>query len=107
MDDQQCVKRTRGGPQTLDLGLDIVDSIGRFHLEGDRLTRQGFDEDLHDEDLNQEESAFTAKESQRPSHHDEQMMFNIPRQECLPQPSMQMAVLQSRSKCSCGAGKVS
>lgn len=35
----------------LDLGLDIVDGVGRFHLEGDRLTREGLDEDLHDEDL--------------------------------------------------------
>ena len=35
----------------LDLGLDIVDGIGRFHLEGDRLTREGLDEDLHGEDL--------------------------------------------------------
>ena len=33
---------------TLDLGLDIVDGVGRFDLEGDGLTRQGFDENLHD-----------------------------------------------------------
>jgi hypothetical protein len=32
---------------TLDLGLDIVDGVGRLHLEGDSLTRKGFDEDLH------------------------------------------------------------
>jgi hypothetical protein len=51
---------------TLDLGLDIVDGVGRLHLEGDSLTRaanvlvcnelvqcahcrllQGLDEDLH------------------------------------------------------------
>ena len=36
---------------TLDFGLDIVDCIGRLHLEGDSLARQGLDEDLHDEDL--------------------------------------------------------
>jgi hypothetical protein len=36
---------------TLDLGLDIVDGIGGFNLEGDGLTREGLDEDLHDEDL--------------------------------------------------------
>ena len=34
--------------QTLDLGLDIVDGIGGFDLEGDGLTRKGLDEDLHD-----------------------------------------------------------
>lgn len=31
----------------LDLGLDIVDSIGRLHLKGDRLPREGLDENLH------------------------------------------------------------
>ena len=36
-----------GGKHTLDLGLDIVDGVGRLHLEGDGLTRKGFDEDLH------------------------------------------------------------
>jgi hypothetical protein len=32
----------------LDLGLDIVDGVGRLHLEGDSLPREGLDEDLHD-----------------------------------------------------------
>lgn len=32
----------------LDLGLDIVNGVGRLHLEGDRLPREGLDEDLHD-----------------------------------------------------------
>jgi hypothetical protein len=33
----------------LDLGLDIVDSVGRLHLEGDRLTRKaGFVSGLSD-----------------------------------------------------------
>ena len=36
---------------TLDLALHIVDSIRRLHLKGDSLTREGLDEDLHDEDL--------------------------------------------------------
>jgi len=31
----------------LDLGLDIVDRIGRLNLEGDRLPGQSLDEDLH------------------------------------------------------------
>ena len=31
----------------LDFGLDIVDCVGRFHLEGDGLPGQGLDEDLH------------------------------------------------------------
>ena len=31
----------------LDLGLDIIDAIGRLHLEGDGLTRQSLDEDLY------------------------------------------------------------
>ncbi len=32
----------------LDLGLDIVDGVGRLNLEGDGLTREGLNEDLHD-----------------------------------------------------------
>jgi len=31
----------------LDLGLDIVDGVGRLHLKGDSLAREGLDEDLH------------------------------------------------------------
>jgi hypothetical protein len=31
----------------LNLGLDIVDGVGRLHLKGDSLTREGLDEDLH------------------------------------------------------------
>jgi hypothetical protein len=32
----------------LDLGLDIVDGVGRLHLKGDGLAREGLHEDLHD-----------------------------------------------------------
>ena len=31
----------------LDLGLDVIDRVGRFNLKGDRLSRQRLDEDLH------------------------------------------------------------
>lgn len=31
----------------LDLSLDIVDGVGRLHLKGDSLAREGLDEDLH------------------------------------------------------------
>ena len=31
----------------LDFGLHIVDGVGRLHLKGDRLSREGLDEDLH------------------------------------------------------------
>ena len=31
----------------LNLGLYVVDSVGGLHLEGDGLTREGLDEDLH------------------------------------------------------------
>ena len=31
----------------LDLGLDVLDAVGRFDLEGDGLASQGLDEDLH------------------------------------------------------------
>ena len=34
--------------RTLDLGLDIVDRVGRLHLKGDRLPRESLDENLHD-----------------------------------------------------------
>lgn len=33
---------------TLNFGLDIVDGIGGFDLEGDGFAREGLDEDLHD-----------------------------------------------------------
>ena len=31
----------------LDLSLDVLDRVGRLHLESDRLSSQGLDEDLH------------------------------------------------------------
>lgn len=31
----------------LDFCLDVVDGVGRFHLEGDRLPSEGLHEDLH------------------------------------------------------------
>lgn len=31
----------------MDLGLDVIDGIGRLHLKGDRLPREGLDENLH------------------------------------------------------------
>jgi hypothetical protein len=31
----------------LDLGLDVVDGVGRLHLEGDSLTGKGLDKNLH------------------------------------------------------------
>ena len=31
----------------LDLGFDIIDCVGTFDLERDRLAREGLDEDLH------------------------------------------------------------
>mmetsp|Transcript_17942 Transcript_17942/g.40751 ORF Transcript_17942/g.40751 Transcript_17942/m.40751 type:complete len:208 (-) Transcript_17942:166-789(-) len=31
----------------LDFGLDVVDGVRRFHVEGDGLARQGLDENLH------------------------------------------------------------
>ena len=31
----------------MDLGLDVVDCVGRFNLESDCLAREGLDEDLH------------------------------------------------------------
>ena len=33
----------------LDLGLDVLDRVGRLHVERDGFAREGFDEDLHDE----------------------------------------------------------
>ena len=33
----------------LDLGLDILDGVGRLHLEGDGLARKGLHENLHRE----------------------------------------------------------
>lgn len=34
----------RSGGLALDLGFDVVDGVGRFHLEGDRLAREGLDD---------------------------------------------------------------
>lgn len=36
-----------GISQTLDFGLDIIDGVGRLHLKGDSLAREGLDENLH------------------------------------------------------------
>ena len=38
-----------GSAQThaVDLGFDIIDSIRRFDLKGNSLSREGLDEDLH------------------------------------------------------------
>ena len=44
---------------TLDLGLDIVDGVGRFDLEGDGLTRQGLNENLHDGLLTKRQLSYT------------------------------------------------
>jgi hypothetical protein len=41
----------------LDLLLDILDGVGRLNLEGDSLTREGLDEDLHGSPLNNAEDA--------------------------------------------------
>jgi hypothetical protein len=40
--------RRAGLSHTLDLGFHIVDGVRRLHLEGDGLTREGLDENLHD-----------------------------------------------------------
>lgn len=42
-----CSLRLDAPLLVLDFGLDIVDGVGRLHLEGDRLPREGLDEDLH------------------------------------------------------------
>ena len=42
----------------MNLGLDIVNGIRRLHLEGDSLTREGLDEDLHIEDLNENRQSW-------------------------------------------------
>merc|ERR1712157_269037 len=39
----------------LDLSLDVVDGVGRLDLEGDGLTSQGLDEDLHTTTESQDE----------------------------------------------------
>jgi len=45
-EDQSLLIR-RDALLVLDLGLDIVDSVARLHLEGDGLAREGLDKDLH------------------------------------------------------------
>jgi hypothetical protein len=44
--DQTLLVR-RNSLLVLDLGLDIVNGVGRLHLEGDGLAGEGLDEDLH------------------------------------------------------------
>jgi hypothetical protein len=45
----------------LDFGFYIVDGVGGFDLEGDGLTRKGFDEDLHGSDgLNKSPGGFVS-----------------------------------------------
>jgi hypothetical protein len=84
---------------TLNLGLDIVDGIGRLHLEGDSLTRKGLDEDLHFEGLRAGKDCqfliFDEIVSKTPENRDdgeeadgvEDGAVNLPRQDCRPQPS--------------------
>lgn len=45
-----CIRKSKGKvlSPTLDFGFDIVDGIGRLHLKGDCLSRESFDENLHD-----------------------------------------------------------
>jgi hypothetical protein len=45
---QRCSAHSAQRQQrTLDLGLHIVDGVGRLHLKGDGLAREGLDENLH------------------------------------------------------------
>jgi hypothetical protein len=37
----------RQGARTLNLCLDIIDGVGRLHLKGDCLAREGLHENLH------------------------------------------------------------
>ena len=41
------VRGSFGRRSTLDFRFNIVDCVGRLHLEGDGLAREGLDEDLH------------------------------------------------------------
>jgi len=47
----------------LDLGLHIVDGVGRLHLKGDSLAREGLHEDLHDCLLKSGEDGLEKRES--------------------------------------------
>jgi hypothetical protein len=47
----------------LDLGLHIVDGVGRLHLEGDSLAREGLDENLHG-DLDDGQNALMSTNAQ-------------------------------------------
>ena len=80
----------------LDLGLDIVDGVGRLNLEGDGLTREGLNKDLHDcllrsksqrrglEGLGLEGEHFGAvdqKKRERKGREEERKeIYNVPRQ---------------------------
>ena len=46
----------------LDLGLDIFDSVGGLYLEGNGLTRQSLDENLHGERLFTSKNYFQKEE---------------------------------------------
>lgn len=45
--EQKRKKKENSPLLVLNLGLDIVNGIGRLDFEGDRLSRKGLDEDLH------------------------------------------------------------
>lgn len=62
------VQRALGSEHTLNLGLDIVNRVGRLHLEGDSLTREGFDKDLHVEDLNRRRVRGGSRHEREESH---------------------------------------
>jgi hypothetical protein len=63
----------------LDLGLHIVDGVGRLHLEGDSLAREGLDENLHG-DLDDGQNALMSTNATRCSRA---AYLNKPRGVCL------------------------
>jgi hypothetical protein len=91
---------------TLDLALDIVDGVGRLHLEGDGLPREGLDKDLHVEDLDSQrrqsvphspmagyQRALEGRRMTVKRENEDKWCAFLPRQSCLPQSSMQRCLI--------------
>jgi hypothetical protein len=51
--ENQALLIRRDALLVLDLGLDIVDGVGRFNLKGDCLASKGLNKDLHDYNMRQ------------------------------------------------------
>jgi hypothetical protein len=65
----------------LDLGLDVIDCVRGLHIQGDGLTGQGLDEDLHDVNRTRNDrlsSRFEYHRKRAKIHLESSVMIEVP-----------------------------